>query len=76
MLHRLILNIDFCCGSILPVSGVRFSVTFHFMFVHIIFSSVRVSEWPPYWKELLTRLTIRSLCILTIGHFSYFPFWF
>ena len=31
---------------------------------------------PPFGKELPTRLTIFSLCILTICNFSYFPFWF
>ena len=40
------------------------------------FSSVWVAEWPPFGKELLTRLTIYSLCSLTICNFSYFPFWF
>ena len=30
--------------------GVRFSVTFHFMCVHIIFSSVSVAGWPPFIK--------------------------
>ena len=49
---------------------------FHLMFVHIIFSSVLVAEWPYFGKELLPRLTICSLCILTICNFSYFPFWF
>ena len=38
------------------------------------FSSVYVAEWPPFWKELLTRLTVCSLYILTICNFSYFPF--
>ena len=37
-----------CCGSLLPVFGVRFSVTFHLTCVHIIFSSVLVSEWPTF----------------------------
>ena len=27
--------------------GVRFSVMFHFMFVHYTFGSVWVAEWPP-----------------------------
>ena len=40
----------FCCGSLLPVFGVRVSVTFHLMLVHIIFSSVSVAEWPPFGK--------------------------
>ena len=29
-----------------------------------------------FGKELLTRLTICALCILTICNLSYFPFWF
>ena len=37
----------------------------------IYFSSVWVAEWPPFGKELLTRLTICSLCILTICNFSF-----
>ena len=47
-----------------------FSVTFHLLSVHIIFCSVWVAEWPPFGKELLTRLTICSLCSLTICNFS------
>ena len=38
------------------------------------FSSVSVAEWPPLGKKLLTRLTICSLCILTICYIGYFPF--
>ena len=33
-------------------------------YVYIIFSSVWVAGWPPFGKELLTQLTICSLCIL------------
>ena len=62
--------------SVLPSFGVRVSVTFHLMFVHAIFNSIRVAEWPPFGKELLSRFAICSLCILTICNFSYFPFWF
>ena len=50
----------------MPVYGVRVPLTFHLMCVHIIFSSVLVAEWPYFGKELLPRLTICSLCILTI----------
>ena len=39
-----------CCGSLLPVLGVRGSVTFHLMCVHIMLSSVWVAEWPPFGK--------------------------
>ena len=46
----------FCCSSLLPSFGVGVSVTFHLMFVNIIFSSVWVAEWPAFVKELLTRL--------------------
>ena len=56
--------------------GVRVSLTFQLMNVHIIFSSVLVAEWPHFRKYLLPRLTICSLCILTVSNFSYFPFWF
>ena len=42
--------------------------------VHIIFSSVSVAEWPAFGKYLLTRLTICSICVLTICNISYFPF--
>ena len=40
----------FWCGSLLPCFGVRVSVTFHLMCVHIIFSTVSVAEWPPFGK--------------------------
>ena len=41
------------------------------------FSSVLVDGWPYFGeKKLLPRLTICSLCILTLCNFSYFPFWF
>ena len=59
----------------LPVFDVRVPVTFHLMCFHILFRSVWVAEWPPFGKELLTRLTICSFCILTICNLSYFPFW-
>ena len=53
-------------------------MTFHPKLVHIIFSSVWVAERPSFGKELFTRLTLCSLCILTICNISYFPgfvFW-
>ena len=31
-------------------------------------------KWPHFGKELLTRFTICSFCILTIYKLSYFPF--
>ena len=49
------------CDSLLPDIGVKVLVTFHLMFVHFNSSSVYVAEWPPFGKELLTRLTICSL---------------
>ena len=51
-------------------------MTFHLMFVNIIFSLVWVAEWPSFEKELLNRLTIWYLCILTICNFSFFRFSF
>ena len=37
---------------------------------------VLVAKWSTFGKELLARLTICSLCILTFCDFSYFLFWF
>ena len=39
----------------------------------LIFSSVRVTEWPPIGEKLLTRLTIRFLVYVPKCHFSLFP---
>ena len=36
--------------TLLSVFGDRVSVTLHFMCVHIIFSSVSISEWPSFGK--------------------------
>ena len=66
----------FCCGSLLPVFGAIVAVMFYHMCVHNMVSSVWVAEWPFFGKELLTRLTMCSLCILTICNFSYFLIWF
>ena len=60
----------------LPVFGVRVSVTFYLMCVHYTFNSVLVAEWPPFGKELPFRLAVSSHCILSICNFSYFPFGF
>ena len=46
--------------------GVRFSVMFHFIFVHYTLSSVWVAEWP-------ARLAICSPCILSICNIYLFP---
>ena len=51
-------------------------MSFHLTCVHIIFSSVWVAEWPPLGKYLLARLTICSLCILTICNLVIFRFGF
>ena len=43
---------------------VSVSVTFHLMYVQIVFSSVYVTEWQHFGKELSPRLTLHvcSLC--------------
>ena len=41
----------FCVDSLLPVFGVRVSVTFHLFLLHIIFSSVWVAELPPFLER-------------------------
>ena len=56
--------------------GVRVSVMFYLIFVHLTFSSVLVAEWPPFGKKLRTRLAIctycfLSICILFISHFGF-----
>ena len=56
--------------------GVRVSVAFNLMCVHIILSSVSVAERALFGKYLLTWLTICSLCILTICDTSNFRFGF
>ena len=53
--------------------GVRFSVMFHFMFVHYTFSSVWVAEWPSFGIKLPARLAICSHCILSICNIYLFP---
>ena len=42
------------------------------MCLEMMFSWVLLDEWPPFGKELLTRLTVFSLCIMSIC----VPFWF
>ena len=49
--------------------GVRVSVAFHVMCVHIILVRFGLLSGPLFGKELLTRLTICSLCILNICNF-------
>ena len=64
---------------IAPVPVHCFSITpycLHFIYVLIILSSIKVAEWPPFRKELLIRLTVCPLCIMSDCNFIYFPFWF
>ena len=35
-----------------------------------------MAEWPPFGEDLLTRLTVCSLYIMSFCNFSYCPFWF
>ena len=37
---------------------------------------VNVPDLPPFGIELLTRLTIRSFCYMSICGLTYFSFWF
>ena len=48
------------------------SVIFHLKFVHYTFSTVGVSEWPPFGKKLPTRLAICSHCLLSICNYHLF----
>ena len=40
----------------------------------IILGPVKVAELPPFGIELLMRLTVRSLCIMTFCKISYLSF--
>ena len=53
----------------------QYSLSIHTLLGQLIFNSVKVAEGPPFEKELLTQLTICSVCILTItrhlgGHYN------
>ena len=65
----------FC--SLLPVFGVRVSVTFHLICVHIIFSSVWVAKWPSAARSVDYMISFCFLVfvILVISRFS-FAGWF
>ena len=41
----------------------------------MIFSEVEVAEWPSVLKQLLTQLTVCSLCSISICNSSRFQFW-
>ena len=45
-------------------------MTFYLMFLYY-FSSAKVAELPRLGKELLTRLTICSVCIFVISRFGF-----
>ena len=42
--------------------------------VHWFLVRFWVAEWPPFGKELQTRFTICSLCVMIIFNFRYFSF--
>ena len=47
------------------------------VFVKIVLSLVKVAEWPPFGKKLLTRLTVCSLCNMSICDISSISYvWF
>ena len=56
--------------------GVRFSIMFHFMFVHYTFSSVWVAEWPPFGNScpLGQQFVLLVFCLFVIFIFSRFGF--
>ena len=49
-------------------------MTLNLMFVDIIFCSVWFPVWSPLRKQLLTRSTVCSLCILTKCYFCFSRF--
>ena len=68
ILRRYISDVVLCCLKLVSVS-----VMLHLMnTVQIDFSSVLVTVWPSFGKELLTRLTVCSLFITFICKYSPF----
>ena len=51
-------------------------MTFRLTCVCVVYGSVLVAGWPPFGKCLIDRLTVCSLCVLTICNVGYFSFWF
>ena len=47
---------------------------FHLMCVQSVVSSGLVAGWPSFGREMPTRLTLCSLCIMSICNFGCFPF--
>ena len=52
-------HLQWCC----------FMCRFQLVCVQVILGSVKVNEWEPFGKELLTQLTVRSLRNLSICSF-------
>ena len=63
---------QFCCGSLLPIFGVRFGDVSPIVFA----VRFRLLSGHLLGKKLPIRLTICYFCILTICNHSYFPFLF
>ena len=53
--------------------GVRVSVMFYFMFVHYTFSSVWVTEWPPFWEIAACSVSNLFSLFLSICNIYLFP---
>ena len=60
----------FRCGSLFHVFGVGFGDVSPYVCTDCFVFGLGLA------KELLTRLTICSLCIMSICNYSYFQFWF
>ena len=54
----------------------RYQVSVYRTIGPLVFSLVWAVEWQSFRGELLARVAVCSLCILTICNFIYFPFWF
>ena len=63
----------FCCGSLLPVFGVRVSGTFHLMCVHIILVRFGLLGGHILGKSCLLGWPYVLFVFFTICNFSYFP---
>ena len=68
--------LGFCCGSRLPVFGVRGSVTFHLTYVIIILVRFRLLSGHLLGNSCSFGYSYVLFCILTICNISYFLLWF
>ena len=64
------------CFSVFAWFGVSYCTVITLCVSRWYFFRIRNLKWSPFGKELLIRLTMCTLCILTACNVRYFPLWF